>query len=159
MKQALRLDSVRARLTLFSVATLAAALIAVSGLIYVLLARALYSRIDDNLRAVVRREPPIVERLDPDGVPITVVQGQGWGSSLLLLPEVLEPFIGPEPMLLLAPVRNTLVAVPDAASTEFLEDLYLAIAGGAPDALDPRILRWTGRAVVDLADRSVGWAN
>ncbi|HEX5107274.1 MAG TPA: ATP-binding protein [Vicinamibacterales bacterium] len=50
----MRLDSVRARLTLFSVATLAAALIAVSGLIYVLLARALYSRIDDNLRAVVQ---------------------------------------------------------------------------------------------------------
>jgi heavy metal sensor kinase len=50
----LRIDSVRARLTLFWVAVLAAALVAVGGLIYVLLARALYSRIDENLRAVVQ---------------------------------------------------------------------------------------------------------
>ncbi len=49
----MRIDSVRVRLTLFWVAVLAAALVAVAGLIYVLLARALYSRIDDNLRAVV----------------------------------------------------------------------------------------------------------
>src|SRR5919106_6459385 len=54
MKQALRIDSVRSRLTLFWVVALAAALIAVSGLIYALLARALYSRIDENLRAVVQ---------------------------------------------------------------------------------------------------------
>jgi heavy metal sensor kinase len=54
MKQALRIDSVRGRLTLFWVVALGAALIAVSGLIYALLARALYSRIDDNLRAVVQ---------------------------------------------------------------------------------------------------------
>jgi heavy metal sensor kinase len=54
MKQALRIDSVRGRLTLFWVVALGAALIAVSGLIYALLARTLYSRIDDNLRAVVQ---------------------------------------------------------------------------------------------------------
>jgi two-component system, OmpR family, sensor kinase len=50
----LRIDSVRGRLTLFWVAALAAAIFVVGGLIYVLLARALYSRIDDNLRAVVQ---------------------------------------------------------------------------------------------------------
>ena len=54
MKQALRIDSVRGRLTLFWVAGLAVVVIAVGGLIYVLLARVLYSRIDDNLRAVVQ---------------------------------------------------------------------------------------------------------
>ena len=47
------IESVRGRLTLFYVAALAAALIVVGGLIYVLLARALYTRIDDNLRALV----------------------------------------------------------------------------------------------------------
>jgi hypothetical protein len=41
-------------LTLFWVAVLAAALVAVGGLIYVLLARALYTRIDENLQAVVQ---------------------------------------------------------------------------------------------------------
>lgn len=54
MIRALRIESVRGRLTLFYVVVLAAALIVVGGLIYVLLARALYSRIDDNLRAVVQ---------------------------------------------------------------------------------------------------------
>jgi heavy metal sensor kinase len=54
MAQALRIDSVRGRLTLFWVAALAAALIVVGGLIYLLLARALYSRIDDNLSAVLQ---------------------------------------------------------------------------------------------------------
>ena len=54
MTLALRIDSVRGRLTLFWVAVLTAALVAVGGLIYVLLARALYNRIDENLRAVVQ---------------------------------------------------------------------------------------------------------
>lgn len=47
------IDSVRTRLTLWHVTVLAAALVAIGGLIYVLLARALYARIDDNLRTVV----------------------------------------------------------------------------------------------------------
>ena len=54
MVRALRIDSVRGRLTLFWIAALAVSLVAVGGLIYVLLARALYSRIDDNLRAVLQ---------------------------------------------------------------------------------------------------------
>jgi heavy metal sensor kinase len=54
MFQALRIETVRGRLTLFWVAALAGALIVVGGLIYALLARALYSRIDDNLQAVIQ---------------------------------------------------------------------------------------------------------
>jgi heavy metal sensor kinase len=53
MMQALRIESVRARLTLFSVVVLAAALVLVGGLIYALLARALYNRTDDSLQALV----------------------------------------------------------------------------------------------------------
>ena len=49
-----KIESVRARLTLYYVAALAAVLVAVGGLIYVLLARALYTRIDDNLDALVQ---------------------------------------------------------------------------------------------------------
>jgi two-component system OmpR family sensor kinase len=45
-------ESVRARLTAWSVSLLAAILIAVIALIYILLARALYARIDDSLAAV-----------------------------------------------------------------------------------------------------------
>jgi heavy metal sensor kinase len=50
----LRIESVRGRLTAFYVTALAAALIIVGGLIYVLLARALYARIDDSLHALVQ---------------------------------------------------------------------------------------------------------
>jgi hypothetical protein len=47
------IETVRGRLTVFYVIVLAAALLVVGGLIYVLLARALYARIDDNLHAVL----------------------------------------------------------------------------------------------------------
>jgi heavy metal sensor kinase len=50
----LRIESVRARLTLFYVSVMAAALVIVGGLIYMLLARALYNRIDDNLLDVMQ---------------------------------------------------------------------------------------------------------
>ena len=50
---ALRVDTVRGRLTAFYVTALAVALVIVGGLIYVLLARALYARIDDGLHALV----------------------------------------------------------------------------------------------------------
>jgi heavy metal sensor kinase len=49
-----RIDSVRARLTLFWVVVLATSLVVVGGLVYVLLARVLYSGIDDRLRAVIQ---------------------------------------------------------------------------------------------------------
>ena len=48
------LDTVRARLTLWYVSLLAAILVVVLVMIYVLLARALYVRIDDSLQAVVQ---------------------------------------------------------------------------------------------------------
>jgi heavy metal sensor kinase len=48
------LDTVRARLTLWYVSLLAAILVVVLVMVYVLLARALYVRIDDSLKAVVQ---------------------------------------------------------------------------------------------------------
>ena len=51
MLKALRIESVRGRLTLYYVSVLAAALIIVGVVIYVLLARALFVRVDENLVA------------------------------------------------------------------------------------------------------------
>ena len=48
------LETVRSRLTVWYVSILAAILVVVIALIYVLLARALYERVDDSLRAMVR---------------------------------------------------------------------------------------------------------
>jgi hypothetical protein len=109
----------------------------------------------ENLRATVRRQPPSVERHRADGVPVITIQGHGWGSSLLLTPDLLAPVLGLEPMLLVAPVRNVLAALPESVTFGFVDDLLEAFALGAPDALDAPILRWNGRAVVDLADASV----
>jgi heavy metal sensor kinase len=50
----LRIESVRARLTIFYVAVLAIVLLVVGGLIYVLMARVLYTRIDESLLAVMQ---------------------------------------------------------------------------------------------------------
>jgi heavy metal sensor kinase len=50
----LRIETVRARLTLWYVSVLAVILLLVGGLIYVLLARALYARIDDSLQSVMQ---------------------------------------------------------------------------------------------------------
>jgi len=54
MLRALQIETVRGRLTAFYIIVLAAALFIVGGLIYVLLARALYARIDDGLHALVQ---------------------------------------------------------------------------------------------------------
>jgi two-component system, OmpR family, sensor kinase len=51
MLKALRIESVRGRLTLYYVSVLAAALIIVGAVLYVLLARALFVRVDENLVA------------------------------------------------------------------------------------------------------------
>jgi heavy metal sensor kinase len=53
MLKALKIESVRGRLTLFYVSVLAVALVIVCVLIYVLLARALFVRVDENLLAGV----------------------------------------------------------------------------------------------------------
>jgi hypothetical protein len=109
----------------------------------------------DNLSLAVVREPPRVDRIERDGIPIVTVQGQGWGSSLILAPHLL----GADQRILMTPVRNLLLAVPEAATLDFIEDLYLDVAEGAHDALDAQILRWNGNAVVDLSDRSVSLPN
>jgi hypothetical protein len=59
---------------------------------------------------------------------------------------------GAEPRILLAPVRNTLIALPETVDPEFAFDLWQALASGAHDALDVDPLRWTGTAVVALQD-------
>ncbi len=108
----------------------------------------------ENLRSLVRREPPAIQRFRQDGVDIQAVQGQGWGSALVLLPDVLQAMLGAEPLILLVPVRNTLIAVPDAVDPEFAFGLWQALASGAHDALDVDPLRWTGTTVVALQDVS-----
>jgi hypothetical protein len=114
----------------------------------------------DNLAGLVRSEPPVVESLHIGGVEITAIQGQGWGSSLVLAPDLLRPLLDATPRVLLAPVRNTLLALPDDVAAELAFDLWETIAEGAHDELEVDPLRWTGSTVTLLADQStVGLPN
>jgi hypothetical protein len=113
----------------------------------------------DNLRRLVADEPPRVQRFDYEGAQLIGVQGQGWGSSLLLLPDLLGAILGPTPRTLLAPVRNTLIAMPDDVEADLAIDVWHALADGAHDELAVDPLRWNGTAVVAIGDRSVGLPN
>ena len=113
----------------------------------------------ENLRALCVVEPPRVERIRPDGVETVAIQGQGWGSALILVPEVLRPILGDRPRLLLAPVRNTLVALPDDVDPELAFRMWDAIAEDCHDELDLDLLRWTGSTVVADGDETLGLAN
>jgi hypothetical protein len=108
----------------------------------------------DNLAGLVRSEPPVVESLHIGAVEITVIQGQGWGSSLVLAPDLLRPLLDTTPRVLLAPVRNTLLALPDDVEAELAFDLWESITEGAHDELQVDPLRWTGSTVTLLADLS-----
>jgi len=114
----------------------------------------------DNLSGLVRSEGPRVEVLHVGEVEVIAIQGQGWGSSLILAPDLLRPLLHSTPRVLLAPVRNTLLALPDDVEPELAMDLWAAIADGAHDELEVEPLRWTGSTVALLADgTTVGLPN
>jgi hypothetical protein len=113
----------------------------------------------DNLRRCANDEPPQVERLEPDGVETIAIQAQGWGSALILAPDRLAAILGATPRVLLAPVRNTLLALPDDVEATFATRLWDALAEGCHDELDVEPMRWTGSAVVTLASAAEGLPN
>ena len=113
----------------------------------------------ENLRALTVVEPPRVERIRPEGVETIAIQGQGWGSALILVPEVLRPILGEAPRVLLAPVRNTLVALPEDVDPDLAFRMWDAIAEGCHDELDLNLLRWTGTTVVADGDEASGLPN
>jgi hypothetical protein len=112
-----------------------------------------------NLAELVRREPPVVESFPLGGVEVTAIQGQGWGSSLILTPELLAPILGPTPRLLMTPVRNTLIALPDDVDDDLAFDLWSAVANGAHDELDVDPLRWNGATVALIGAPERGLPN
>jgi len=112
-----------------------------------------------NLTDLVRQERPIVDAVPVDGVEVMAIQGQGWGSSLILVPELLRPILGTTPRILLAPVRNTLLALPEDVDDGLAVDLWQAIAHGAHDELDVEPLRWTGSTVASVGDATRGLPN
>ena len=67
-------------------------------------------------------EPPRVERIHPEGVETIAIQGQGWGSALILVPEVLRPILGDMPRVphaILRPLADAVAAGAPAAAPMF----------------------------------------
>jgi hypothetical protein len=94
-----------------------------------------------NLRQLAgrcRRDDVIRDRIGD--VPVTVVQSRlGIAASLILIPESLEKLLGPGPQLLLAPMRDILIALPPDVDREFAA--WLAEEW---EALDPNHLHLGG---------------
>ena len=76
-----------------------------------------------------------------------------------LVPELLRPILGSTPRVLLAPVRNTLLALPEDVDDGLAVELWQAIASGAHDELDVDPLRWTGWTVASIGDEVLGLPN
>ena len=74
-----------------------------------------------NLRATARRcGPDVVLHDHIADVPVSVVQtGRGIAAALLLVPDCLERVLGPDERLLLAPMRDILIAMPPNVDREF----------------------------------------
>jgi hypothetical protein len=113
----------------------------------------------DNLRDRAVREPPRVEHLTFGDVPATVIQAQGWGSSLILAPDRLGPIVGAEPRTLLAPVRDSLIALPDDLDIDLAVAIWEVFAERRADELDVDPLRWTGTDVVTFEGEVPGLLN
>lgn len=114
----------------------------------------------DNLRALTVVEPPVVQRFAHEGVDLVAVQGQGWGSALLLVPDILGPIVGDRPRVLMAPTRNTILSLPDDVDPEVAKGIWWAMTDGAHDVLDVDPVLWTGSDVASIwEDAPTGLPN
>jgi hypothetical protein len=112
-----------------------------------------------NLQRLVRTEPPVIQRFtDELAGDVVSIGGQGWGSALLLLPDVLQTILGNQPRVLLAPVRNHVVALTMDATLDICSTMWAALADGAHDELDLPLYFWEGgqvRRFLGAADSEV----
>jgi hypothetical protein len=94
-----------------------------------------------NLRMLAAEcQPDVVIRDHIGDVPISLIQTRlGIAGSLILVPESLDRLLGPGPNLLLAPMRDILIALPHDVDREFAA--WLAAEW---EALDPNHLHLGG---------------
>lgn len=95
----------------------------------------------DNVRAIAAScDPGRVVRQAVADVPVMALQtGEGIAASMLLVPETLPRLFGPGPMLLLAPMRDLLIALPASVDRDFA-----AWLADEWEALDPNHLHLGG---------------
>jgi hypothetical protein len=92
--------------------------------------------------------PDQVVWADVVDVPTGMLQTElGIGSTLVLAPDELRRILGDAPRLLIAPMRDLLVALPPDELDIALE-LFAEIASEDPNHLPPRVFGFDGRTVV-----------
>ncbi len=82
-----------------------------------------------NLRARMQPlRPRDVVRQSLDGVPVRILQsGLGCASALVLVPDELRRIVGPDPQLLIAPMRDLVISMPpdtDRAFAAWINDEF-----------------------------------
>lgn len=111
-----------------------------------------FERAMENLRASVVAERYVeMEYESIDGVPFWWYQSSGGlASGLLLLEQDLATRYGPDPRLLIAPMRNLLLAAPFDADRELVAWLRDEISHDDPNGLDlPIFALLDGRLSID----------
>lgn len=111
-----------------------------------------FERAMDNLRASIAAEKYVeMEYESVDGVPFWWYQSSGGlASGLLLLEEELALRYGPEPRLLIAPMRNLLLAAPFDADRSLVSWLRDEISFDDPNGLElPVFALLEGRLSID----------
>jgi hypothetical protein len=112
-----------------------------------------------NLRGVIEAERYFELAYEPiEGVPVWWYQSHGGlASGLLLLEDILVERYGDEPRLLMAPMRNLLLAAPYDADREVLGWLRDEIAAADPNGLDlPLFSLKDGRLTIEPRSRGGG---
>jgi hypothetical protein len=90
-----------------------------------------------NLRECIRHRGPGQHVREPvGGVPTIAFQsGDGWASTLLLVPDLIDEVLGPGERLFIAPMRDLLIDLPPGVDLEFASWLTSEF-----EALDPNAL-------------------
>jgi hypothetical protein len=112
-----------------------------------------------NLRGVIEAERYFELAYEPiEGVPVWWYQSHGGlASGLLLLEDILVERYGDEPRLLMAPMRNLLLAAPYDADRDVLGWLRDEIAAADPNGLDlPLFALKDGRLTIEPRVRGGG---
>jgi len=107
-----------------------------------------------NLRSIVEAERYFEMAYEPiDDVPVWWYQSRGGlASGLLLLEDVLVERYGDQPRVLMAPMRNLLLAAPYDADREVLDWLRDEISHADPNGLDlPLFALFDGRLTIEVS--------
>jgi hypothetical protein len=112
--------------------------------------RGLMDRAMANLRQRIRAALAGPDPVRPttewfDDIPVrALVSGEGWASTLLLVPELLGRVIGPTPALLTAPMRDLLLAFPPEVDLERATWLTEGFESVDPNCLCLEAFAWDG---------------